>query len=410
MLNKVRNIFSKFFNNTSTLNREPLNKASLIVIIIIDVFILINVFTGLDSIGRWHLSPDDTYPCYYEWKGYQEQTSANKDYTIITNSLLENNQPNFNTQYKQQEQGRLGKVSEICLTYGLLKDNLNSVQNRQVLQTINQTQEKINGLEQENANIRNQYDSTLLEKIARQPDGKSINQVKAEEARQNLDRNTKQIAQLKEENKNRKNQLINQPASVKFLSVLQDKTQFSNLVNGYKTASFWYASIQVTLQAIFLLPLIFIASFIYSRSQRQGYGLVSLISWHLLVIFVIPLVIKVLEFLQVGVVFKFLVDIISSLLGGLLFLVSYVYIIVIPILGFAIIKLLQRNVVFNSKIQAGRRVQNSQCINCGRNLRSREAHCPHCGYYQYVECHHCHNLTYKKLPYCYHCGTEQISL
>ncbi|NLQ05989.1 hypothetical protein [Cylindrospermopsis raciborskii] len=410
MLNKIRNLFSNFFNNTSTLNREPLNKASLIVIIIIDVFILINVFTGLDSIGKWHLSPDDTYPCYNEWKGYQEQTSATKDYGIITNSLIENNQPNFNTQYKQQEQGRLGKVSEICLTYGLLKDNLNSVRNRQVLQTINQTQEKINGLEQENANIRTQYDSTLLEKIARQPDGKSINQVKAEEARQNLDRNTRQIAQLKEENKKSKNQLLNQPASVKFLSVLQDKTQFSNLVSGYKTASFWYPSIQVTLQAIFLLPLIFIASLIYGRSQRQGYGLVSLISWHLLVIFVIPLVIKVLEFLQVGVVFKFLLDIISSLLGGLLFLVSYVYIIVIPLLGFAIIKLLQRNVVFNSKIQAGKRVQNSQCINCGRTLRSREAHCPHCGYYQYVECHHCHNLTYKKLPYCYHCGTEQISL
>lgn len=316
MLNKIRNLFSNFFNNTSTLNREPLNKASLIVIIIIDVFILINVFTGLDSIGRWHISPDDTYPCYNEWKGYQEQTSATKDYGIITNSLIENNQPNFNTQYKQQEQGRLGKVSEICLTYGLLKDNLNSVRNRQVLQTINQTQEKINGLEQENANIRSQYDSTLLEKIARQPDGKSINQVKAEEARQNLDRNTRQIAQLKEENKKSKNQLLNQPASVKFLSVLQDKTQFSNLVNGYKTASFWYPSIQVTLQAIFLLPLIFIASLIYGRSQRQGYGLVSLISWHLLVIFVIPLVIKVLEFLQVGVVLKFLVDIISSLLGG----------------------------------------------------------------------------------------------
>jgi len=410
MLNKVRNLFSKVFNNTSTLNREPLNKASLIVIIIIDVFILINVFTGLDSIGRWHLTPDETYPCHNEWKGYQEQTSATKDYEIITNSLVENNQPNFNTKYKQQEQGRLGKVSEICLNYGLLKDNLNTVQNRQFLQTINQTQEKINGLGGENAKIRRQYDSTLLEKIARQPDSKSINQVEADKARQKLDRNTRQIAQFKEENKKRKNQLLNQPASGKFLSFLQDKIQFSNLVNGYKTASFWYPSIQVTLQAIFLLPLIFIASFIYGKSQRQGYGLVSLISWHLLVIFVIPLVIKVLEFLQVGVVFKFLVDIISSLLGGLLFLVSYVYIVVIPLVGFGIIKLLQRNVVFNSKIQAGKRVQNSQCINCGRNLRSREAHCPHCGYYQYVECHHCHNLTYKKLPYCYHCGTEQISL
>ncbi|MFM6898470.1 MAG: hypothetical protein ACKPKF_14670, partial [Microcystis panniformis] len=86
--------------------------------------------------------------------------------------------------------------------------------------------------------------------------------------------------------------------------------------------------------------------------------------------------------------------------------VQYVYILLIPLFGFAIIKFLQK-FVFNTKSQAAKRVQKSQCINCAKTIKNQDAHCPHCGYYQYVECHHCHELTYKNLPYCYHCGTAQ---
>ena len=187
------------------------------------------------------------------------------------------------------------------------------------------------------------------------------------------------------------------------------KLNLMKLQEGYKDASFWYPSIQLVFQAIFLLPLILIALLVNNFSQRKGYGLIALISWHLLVIFFIPFILKVFEFLQIGVIFQFFFDIISSLFGGLVFLISYVYILLIPLVGFGMIKFFQ-TVVFNPKVQAVNRIQKSKCIRCAKKIRPQDSHCPHCGYYQYVECHNCHNLTYKELPYCHHCGADQNSI
>ena len=135
-------------------------------------------------------------------------------------------------------------------------------------------------------------------------------------------------------------------------------------------------------------------------------GLIALISWHLLVIFFIPLIFKVFEFLQVGALFEFLISIISALFGGLLFLINYVYILIIPLVGFGIIKFFQK-FAFNPKNQAATRVQKSECLRCARKIRHHDSHCPHCGYSQYAECPNCHDLTYKNLPYCKQCGHSQ---
>ncbi|NEQ55233.1 MAG: hypothetical protein F6K11_34780, partial [Leptolyngbya sp. SIO3F4] len=159
-------------------------------------------------------------------------------------------------------------------------------------------------------------------------------------------------------------------------------------------------------QAIFLVPLILIAFAVYTFAQRRHYGLIALISWHLLVIFFIPLIFKAFEVLQTGVIFSLVFDFVTAIFGRLLFLVSYIYILLIPLLGFGVIKFAQR-FIFNPKLQAAGRVQNSRCIKCAKKIKAHDAHCPHCGYHQYKECGHCHQLTYKYLPYCNHCGTVQ---
>ena len=407
MFTRIRRLFSQFFNNSRTVNNEPLNKVSLIVIILVDIFILINVFTGLNNISQWHLSPNQAYPCYSEWNNYKTQTTKNKDYEFLKSSLpYGSNEQRIWQRYQDVEVGHLGKVSEICLNYGESKDKLNNPQNQKILTTINQTQDQINRLEQANTTIRNQYDSTLLEKIAGQSSGNSINQVRAEKAKQELTQNSEKISTLKQEIANLQNQLLTKAESINFLSFLQDETKFNEVKEGYKDASFWYPSIQLVFQAIFLLPLILIALLVNNFSQRKGYGLIALISWHLLVIFLIPLILKVFEFLQVGAIFQFLFNIISFFFGGLVFLISYAYILLIPLVGFGMIKFFQ-TVVFNPKVQAVSRIQKSRCIRCAKKIRPQDNHCPHCGYYQYVECHNCHNLTYKELPYCHHCGADQ---
>ncbi|MBM0741072.1 hypothetical protein JOY44_05480, partial [Phormidium sp. CLA17] len=238
------------------------------------------------------------------------------------------------------------------------------------------------------------------------PRGQSINLVGAEKAKQEIDNNNLKIAALKKDVSVLKNQLLKKPGSTSFIRFLQDKEQFNEIEKGYEQASFWYPSIQLVFQTLFLLPLIWGALFIHRLAQRKGYGLAALISWHLLVIFCIPLIFKIFEFLQVGVLFQLIAEIISALFGGLLFLVSYLYILIIPLLGFGIIKFFQK-FVFNAKLQAASRVQKTQCVRCAKKIRPQDSYCPHCGYYQYVECSNCHEFTYKHLPHCKHCGQVQ---
>ncbi len=410
MLARIRRLLSQFFSKSRTINNEPLNKVSLIVIILIDIFILINVFTGLDDISRWHISPTQAYPCYSEWKNYRSQTTKDKDYEIIKLLLTYNptNVPLFKQNYQETNKGHLGSVSDICLKYAEYKDNIYKFENKQTIKTIDQKQAKISTLEQANRNIRAQYDSTLLEKIAGQAREQSINSVRAEKAKQELEQNNRNISTLALEIYNLKNQLITKPESVGFIAFIKDNDKFRAVEKSYQQASFWYPSIQLAFQSLFLLPLIFVALSIHSFAQRRRYGLISLISWHLLVIFFIPLIIKIFEFLQIGAIFKALFNIISAIFGGLLFFISYVYILLIPLIGFGIIKFIQK-IVFNPKVQAANRVQKSCCVKCAKKIRHNDMYCPYCGYDQYVECQNCHNLTYKHLPYCKECASPEDS-
>ncbi|MEH2322226.1 MAG: hypothetical protein V7K32_01210 [Nostoc sp.] len=408
MFARIRQILNQFFRNSRTINNEPLNKVSLIVIILIDIFILINVFSGLDDISRWHISPTQAYPCYSEWQNYRTKTTQDKDYEIVKLSLPDNpnNQLSFQRNYQQAEAGHLGNVSKTCLQYADYKDKINNPDKQQIIKTIEQKQAKISTLEQANRTIKAQYDSTLLEKIAGQGREQSINQVSAEKAKQTLEQNNRQISTLKQENYTLKNELLAKPESISFITFIKDDNHFQEVDKGYQHASFWYPSIQLAFEFVFLLPLILIALLVHKFAQRRGFGLISLISWHLLVIFFIPLIVKIFEFFQVGAIFKFFFDIISVLFGGLVFLINYVYILLIPIIGFGIIQFFQK-VVFNVKVQAASRVQKSHCVNCAKKIRQLDTYCPHCGYYQDIECQNCHNLTYKNLPYCKHCGASQ---
>ncbi|EGJ33031.1 MULTISPECIES: hypothetical protein [Moorena] len=397
---------SKFLSKSRTLSNEPLNKVSLIVIVVIDIFILINVFTGLNDISTWPMSPAQTYPCYYQWNNYRRQTDQDKDYNIISRSL---GSTSFKQSYQQAEEGHLGKVFTTCLKYAEYKDKINNPENQKTEKAINQKKSKISTIKRANNTIREQYDSTLLEKIAGQSRQQSINQVSAEQAKQKLEQNNRNISRLQQEINNLKNELLSRPESVSFIDFIKDENKFKTIRKNYQQASLWYPSIQFAFQSLFLLPLIFIALSIHKFTQRRGYGLIALISWHLLVIFFIPLIFRIFEFLQVGAIFQFIFDIISEIFGRLLFLVSYVYILFIPLIGFGIIKFFQK-IVFNPKLQAASRVKKLLCINCAKKIKPDDHYCPHCGYYQYVECQSCHNITYKYLPYCKHCGACQDSV
>ncbi|MGB3138163.1 MAG: hypothetical protein WBG38_19275 [Nodosilinea sp.] len=407
MFTRVRRRLLRFFRQARTVNNEPVNRASLAVIILIDLFVLFNVFSGLDDIGRWPLSPNQAYPCHNPWASYRN-SQDNRGYDSLRAVMRFRDEPEFSwaADYRRAAAGHLGQVSPLCLDYAATADGLNTSENRQLLDDLDQVQSSIATLEQENQTIRSQYDSTLLEQIAGQPQDQSINRVEAAQARATLERNDASLSQLRQQQSTLQTQLTQTPTSQQFLNLLSNDGQFQPLDRGLQQASFWYPTVQLLFQSLFLLPLAGLAWAAYRTAERRDYGLVALQSWHLLVIFCIPLVVKLFETLQFGALFGWLAQVIVPLFGGLLFLINYFYILLVPLVGYGMIKFFQK-VVLNPRLQVAGRVQNQKCIRCAKKLHRGDAHCPHCGYHQNVECHHCHQTTYRYLPYCRRCGTGQ---
>jgi len=297
-------------------------------------------------------------------------------------------------------------VSEVCIDYKALESAIATADNQALRGQINSTQSNIGAFEQKNRTIRSQYDSTLLEEIAQQPREQSINNVGAAQAKAEIEKNDREIAALKIALEGLQADLLSKPESQAFLALLNDGAKFATVEAGYERASFWHPSIQLLFQGLFLIPLIGLASAIHRFAQRKNYGYIALISWHLLVIFWIPLIWKLFEFLQVSVLFEWLAEIVEVFFGNLQFLLSYLNILLIPLIGFGIIKFFQK-IIFNPRLQAAGRVQKMRCVSCAKRIRKHDIHCPHCSYQQYQECHICHNLTYRHLPCCKHCGTDQ---
>lgn len=393
-----------FWRRSRLVNEEPLNRVSLIVIILVDIFILINVFNGLNEIGRWPLSPHQAQPCYPPWQAYRQDTASDREIRFLEQQISLDPVPQTAVERLQESsKGKLGTISPICLTYAAYQDAVNRPLNRERLKERQEKQAQIQSLKATNARIRQEYDSALLEQLAGQPPDQSINLVAAAQAKATLEANNRQIAALNNEIAALERAILQEANSQAFLQFLGEETTFAQLERQYQHSQFWYPSLQFVLQALFLLPLIGVALGVHRFGDRHRHGLLALMSWHLLVIFLIPLVLKIFELLQVGALLAWLSNVILALFGGLAFLVRYVYILLIPAVGFGLIKAAQA-LFLNPQRQAAVRVQKQRCVRCGKRLQEIDQYCPHCGYLQWMPCPNCQQLTYRHLPYCRHCG------
>jgi hypothetical protein len=407
----IKNIFNQLIQKSTQIHHEPINKISIIILIFIDVFVLINVFSGLGSISAWPLTPSEELPCYAAYEKYQ--TDKRKGTFEFNASTIENiiNEKSLypNTIYPSTSNGyssRLGNPSDLCTEYAKLEKEIVSADNIKLKKSIDKDRDKISSLNQENKTLQSQYDSSLLEKIAGQSRQKSINIASSEQTKSKIDANNENIKRKQEQIKEKQTKLIKNPASDAYLKLLNDGSQYSKVKSAYQSAEFWYPNKILLLQTLFLLPLIIIAYFWHAISTRKNKGLQALLSWHLLLIFCIPLLIKIFEFLQFGNLVRVVLESITVLLGGLLFIASYGLILIIPLLGFWLIKFLQI-FIFNSRVQAKNRIQKVHCIRCNSKLRLGDEFCPFCGFEQYVDCTNCHQKTYKLANFCNACGHQQ---
>ncbi|BAU66398.1 hypothetical protein STA3757_38020 [Stanieria sp. NIES-3757] len=398
----IKKIARKLIRKSTYIHHESLNKVSLIILILIDIFVLFNVFSGLNNISQWILNPSEEIPCFSAIDNYQTATNRESfalKATTIENIVEQNNFSDFNNQ------NRLGKVSKLCENYSRLEQEINTKDNIKIKGNIEQIRTEIYNLNQEIQTLQSQYDSTLLEKIAGQTPQSSLNQTTADQIKSEIDTKTNQISNKEKQIVQKQTQLIKAPAADAYLKLLNNTSEYKQIKKAYQSAQFWYPNKQLLLQILFLLPLITIAYFWHNHATKGNKGLQSLLSWHLLLIFCIPLLIKFFEFIQFGNLINIAIEFIVTLLGGLLFISNYVLILIIPLLGFGLIKILQR-FVFNQRIQAKKRIEKVRCINCNSQLRLNDLFCYSCGFNQYTNCPNCNQKTYKLTNFCRACGHQ----
>ncbi len=407
MISFLKKIGRNLIRKSTYLQQTPINKVSLVILIIIDIFVLYNVFIGLGSISAWPLNPSEELPCFSPYQSYH--TSKDKNIVELNVTTIQN-LTDTNRYYPNVRQGkRLGKVSNLCTNYAKLEQEVKNPETIKLNTEITQLNEKVSSLEDNIKTLKSQYDSTLLEKIAKQDPKKSINQAKADEIKGKIDNFNQEIIKKRKEITEKKNKLIQHSSSVNYLKVLTNLAEYERISKAYQSEDFWYPNKLFVLQILFLLPLIIIGYFWHSKSTAKNQGLQSLISWHLLLIFCIPLIFKFFEFIQFGNLVRVVIDVILVLVGGLQFIASYLLIVIIPLIGFGLIKFMQ-TFIANPQVQAKNRIQLQRCVNCNFKLQLGDEFCPNCGFNQYVECTNCHHKTYKFIPYCRSCGDKMDSL
>ncbi|NJN21228.1 MAG: zinc ribbon domain-containing protein [Leptolyngbya sp. RL_3_1] len=404
MLHFIRRVSRRFLRKSTQIHHEPINKISIVILILIDLFVVLNVFGGLASISQWPLSPAEQFACRTDFVTFHEAPADQDPHALRANLLgaaiaaRESLPPDV-----LEAPPRLGEVDPICQTHQQLQRAIATPRKSDWRDQIRTLQIEIATLEEQNRVLREQYDSTLLENIAGQDPAASINESTAAATKAEIDANQQQINGKKAEVTDLETQLIESPEGSAYLDWVSDGDRYDTLQAEYDQAQFWHSNQLLGLQILFLTPLIAVAYGWHRQSTRRQWGLQALLSWHLLLIACLPLGVRLFEFIQFGNLVGVVVEAIVAVLGGLLFLASYLMIAVIPLLGFGLIKLLQR-FVFNPRVQAKNRIQKSRCIRCSAKLHGDPDFCPHCGFGQYQPCGHCHQPAYKYTPHCHHCG------
>ena len=157
------------------------------------------------------------------------------------------------------------------------------------------TEEKIRGIQIEQNNISSQYDTMLLEKIAKQERGEALTPTSSENAKAQIGYLSGSLGVLRSDLLILQKQFDAHPLVQKRSSdILLSR---DTIQSTYNSLLFWYPIKRFSIEILFIIPLLFITIWWSNRSIRKNNGLQLLISTHLLAIIALFVLLKVLEFI-----------------------------------------------------------------------------------------------------------------
>lgn len=274
----------------------------------------------------------------------------------------------------------------------------------------NQSRE-IKIIESKISDLKSSYEAALLERVANQSREDSIlpasaTQIKGEIARFNSD-----LSALQTQKADTQAALESNPVLLLYEAKVNDllaSGEFDQALRTYQHEVFVYPFKVMLVQVVFLLPLLVLAIYWNVRAIRRQDDSKILISSHFVIVCLLPIFLRVLQFVY-ELLPEYLIDSIVGRLArlNLIFLVNYGVVLGGIGGGLLVIFIAQRTYFRPARLRMIR-LRKMQCNACGEKLSSsHQAWCEVCGAGQLETCRSCGRSHRILASHCHSCGSTQ---
>lgn len=401
------NLFKNFYKNNFVYSaKEKLSKLTILFILILNIIVFNIILEGQKFQVNFVSSPYNKYPNYC---------------TNFINSLTRINFDTFSSiEYYTNDISYYGEIFSDNLDFRCVQINnkINNVKNEHNLEEIKLEIEKLNekifSTKDEINYFKNNYNTTLFEKLANQDINKSILQENLNS--ENIKIKYQETLKKEEELNNKKEEIYKKFQNSKSIIELNDyilSIKSSYLGDREKAFDTYYNLIEI-IKILFLLPMVILFFYLMKRYLKSEKYILYIIFKNLFMVSLIPtlytiflMIYKFLPKVYITEIIQFFYDL------EIPFIVYYILVIFfVVIFTYFIIKIQKHFKEKNEKLKRNKITiiesfnQNS-CNSCGNKVSYISMnYCPICQNRLKIKCNSCENETVLGLNFCQNCGEK----
>jgi len=195
------------------------------------------------------------------------------------------------------------------------------------------------------------------------------------------------------------------PVVAGFWAAVEAKSVLSaTLTKDLRWINFTFPLKRLAVNILFLLPVIVVLYLWNSASIRKNRYLQTFISSHLLIVSFIPAFFEVCHAVFDLIPHQLFREIMAFLESWHLTAIWYYLLMIAAVAAALFLIYLFQKKVFTKERLMKRRLEKKKCIDCGRPLAQALPYCPFCGGSQQATCPHCRQETLQGASFCTRCG------
>lgn len=348
---------------------ELLSPLSILVLILLDIFLLVILFQGLDAQSKIITQPNEYVPYLCRQIIIDKEWTPDNRLNRLSYIVID-----YHRSTDDSDEGKKS-IHPVCKT---IMDAIDRVKNDPSIVKLFEERDRLIILQNE---LENAFKGSGL--------------LKEDKTYRKYAESSIQIS----------GKINTHPKVIKLWNII-DKAMAKQeiMIRALRNYRFFFPIYEVLFQFLFLLPLLALFYFWYRKST--GSRLQSLIATHLLVVVSIPIFLKLIQLILDIIPEQFIKKFID-MLDSLKLIALWYYIVIAFAIGVAIvlIYILQKHLFHRDKI-IDKRIRSGNCVSCGKKLPEHDHYCSACGTDQYKSCKECSRLTYVNSKYCRECGKK----